>query len=63
MPVRLKTYNNLCVSYATRVMCFQAYFSCERTKYQGICPGTNRTEAHFDPGAKFHIPGNTPYIR
>ncbi|XP_011602426.2 angiotensin-converting enzyme [Takifugu rubripes] len=34
-----------------------------RTKYQGICPGTKRTAAHFDPGAKFHIPGNTPYIR
>ncbi|XP_076008023.1 angiotensin-converting enzyme [Genypterus blacodes] len=34
-----------------------------RTKYQGICPPTRRTEEHFDPGAKFHIPGNTPYIR
>ncbi|XP_032430113.1 angiotensin-converting enzyme [Xiphophorus hellerii] len=34
-----------------------------RTKYQGICPPTSRTEEHFDPGAKYHIPGNTPYIR
>ncbi|KAG7256896.1 hypothetical protein CRUP_021058 [Coryphaenoides rupestris] len=34
-----------------------------RTKYQGICPPTPRTEDHFDPGAKYHIPGNTPYIR
>ncbi|XP_026206934.1 angiotensin-converting enzyme [Anabas testudineus] len=34
-----------------------------RTKYQGICPPTTRTEDHFDPGAKYHIPGNTPYIR
>ncbi|XP_040032505.2 angiotensin-converting enzyme [Gasterosteus aculeatus] len=34
-----------------------------RTKYQGICPPTKRTEEHFDPGAKYHIPGNTPYIR
>lgn len=34
-----------------------------RTKYQGICPPTRRTEEHFDPGAKYHIPGNTPYIR
>ncbi|XP_008300961.1 angiotensin-converting enzyme [Stegastes partitus] len=34
-----------------------------RTKYQGICPPTGRTEDHFDAGAKFHIPGNTPYIR
>ena len=22
-----------------------------------------RTEDHFDPGAKYHIPGNTPYSR
>ncbi|XP_019725690.1 angiotensin-converting enzyme [Hippocampus comes] len=34
-----------------------------RTKYQGISPPTKRTEEHFDAGAKFHIPGNTPYIR
>ncbi|KAM8890453.1 LOW QUALITY PROTEIN: angiotensin-converting enzyme [Synchiropus picturatus] len=34
-----------------------------RTKYQGICPPTKRSEEHFDAGAKYHIPGNTPYIR
>nr|XP_015217378.1 PREDICTED: angiotensin-converting enzyme isoform X1 [Lepisosteus oculatus] len=34
-----------------------------RTKYQGICPPIERSEEHFDAGAKFHIPGNTPYIR
>ncbi|KAF7199256.1 angiotensin-converting enzyme-like [Nothobranchius furzeri] len=34
-----------------------------RTKYQGICPPTKRTEDQFDPGAKFHIPENVPYIR
>ncbi|MBN3296564.1 angiotensin-converting enzyme [Amia ocellicauda] len=34
-----------------------------RTKYQGICPPIKRTEEFFDAGAKFHIPGNTPYIR
>ncbi|XP_036073024.1 angiotensin-converting enzyme-like [Oryzias melastigma] len=34
-----------------------------RTKYQGICPPIRRTEEQFDPGAKFHIPNNTPYIR
>jgi peptidyl-dipeptidase A len=22
-----------------------------------------RSEADFDPGAKYHVPGNTPYIR
>jgi peptidyl-dipeptidase A len=34
-----------------------------RTKYQGIAPGAPRSEADFDPGAKYHIPGSTPYIR
>ena len=34
-----------------------------RKKYQGIAPPNERTEADFDPGAKAHIPGNTPYSR
>jgi peptidyl-dipeptidase A len=34
-----------------------------RLKYQGITPPVARTEANFDPGAKYHIPGNTPYTR
>ncbi|CAI9581972.1 unnamed protein product [Staurois parvus] len=34
-----------------------------RTKYQGICSPVARNDAEFDPGAKYHIPGNTPYIR
>lgn len=34
-----------------------------RLQYQGITPPVTRTEADFDPGAKFHIPGNTPYMR
>lgn len=34
-----------------------------RTAYQGIKPPVERTEEHFDPGAKYHIPGNTPYTR
>ena len=34
-----------------------------RLQYQGIVPPVPRTEADFDPGAKFHIPGNTPYTR
>jgi peptidyl-dipeptidase A len=34
-----------------------------REKYQGIRPPVERTEADFDPGAKYHIPGNTPYTR
>jgi peptidyl-dipeptidase A len=34
-----------------------------RRKYQGVAPPVERTEADFDPGAKYHIPGNTPYTR
>lgn len=34
-----------------------------RTRYQGIAPPVARSETDFDPGAKFHIPGNTPYMR
>lgn len=34
-----------------------------RRKYQGIAPPLQRTEEDFDPGAKYHIPANTPYTR
>jgi peptidyl-dipeptidase A len=34
-----------------------------REKYQGIRPPVPRPETLFDPGAKYHIPGNTPYSR
>ena len=34
-----------------------------RTKYQGVAPPVARTEADFDPGAKYHIPSNVPYAR
>jgi len=34
-----------------------------KRQYQGITPPVARSEADFDPGAKFHIPGNTPYAR
>lgn len=34
-----------------------------RQELQGIAPPTERGEDHFDPGAKYHIPGNTPYLR
>jgi peptidyl-dipeptidase A len=34
-----------------------------RTKYQGIVPPVARGAEDFDPGAKYHIPGNTPYMR
>ncbi|MGB8494824.1 MAG: M2 family metallopeptidase [Candidatus Acidiferrum sp.] len=34
-----------------------------RLKYQGVAPPVARTEASFDPGAKYHVPGNVPYAR
>src|SRR4029078_3647893 len=34
-----------------------------RRKYQGVAPPLERTEEDFDPGAKYHIPGNTSYTR
>ena len=34
-----------------------------RKNYQGIVPPSERSEAYFDAGAKYHIPGNTPYTR
>jgi peptidyl-dipeptidase A len=34
-----------------------------RLQYQGITPPSARDESNFDPGAKYHIPGNTPYTR
>ncbi|CAM5384853.1 hypothetical protein MAUB1S_06568 [Mycolicibacterium aubagnense] len=34
-----------------------------RLKYQGIQPPVERSEASFDPGAKYHIPATTPYLR
>ena len=34
-----------------------------REQYQGIRSPIQRSEADFDPGAKFHIPANTPYTR
>ena len=40
----------------------QAWWDLRR-QYQGIVPPVERTEANFDPGAKYHIPGNTPYTR
>jgi peptidyl-dipeptidase A len=36
-----------------------------RRKYQGVAPpaGAARGEEFFDPGAKYHVPDNTPYTR
>src|SRR2546426_871430 len=32
-------------------------------KYQGVAPPSARGEEFFDPGAKYHVPDNTPYTR
>ncbi|MGA7990955.1 MAG: M2 family metallopeptidase [Thermoanaerobaculia bacterium] len=34
-----------------------------KRKYQGVAPPEPRSEADFDPGAKYHVPSNTPYMR
>ena len=34
-----------------------------RLKYQGVAPPSARGEQFFDPGAKYHVPDNTPYMR
>lgn len=34
-----------------------------RTRYQGVAAPVERTETDFDPGAKYHIPGNVSYTR
>jgi len=34
-----------------------------RLKYQGIAPPIARSEADFDPGAKYHVAANVPYMR
>ncbi len=34
-----------------------------REQYQGIRPPNDRPADAFDAGAKYHIPGNTPYMR
>ncbi|MGD1099293.1 MAG: M2 family metallopeptidase [Thermoplasmata archaeon] len=34
-----------------------------RQRYQGIAPPGPRGDEEFDPGAKFHVPANVPYMR
>jgi peptidyl-dipeptidase A len=34
-----------------------------RRELQGVVPPTLREAQAFDPGAKYHIPGNVPYLR
>ncbi|MGA7649143.1 MAG: M2 family metallopeptidase [Thermoplasmata archaeon] len=34
-----------------------------RRRYQGVAPPSPRADEEFDPGAKFHVPANVPYMR
>jgi peptidyl-dipeptidase A len=34
-----------------------------RREYQGMEPAVERSEEYFDPGAKYHVAGNVPYVR
>jgi peptidyl-dipeptidase A len=34
-----------------------------KLQYQGVAPASARGEEFFDPGAKYHVPANTPYAR
>jgi peptidyl-dipeptidase A len=34
-----------------------------RRRYQGVAAPVARSEEHFDPGAKYHVPANYPYTR
>ena len=34
-----------------------------RRQYQGIVPGVARAATDFDPGAKYHVAANVPYMR
>jgi peptidyl-dipeptidase A len=34
-----------------------------RLKYEGVAPPMARSETDFDPGAKYHVAANVPYVR
>ena len=42
---------------------YQAAWDEMRLQYQGIVPPVERTEQHFDAGAKYHVPASVPYTR
>lgn len=42
---------------------YNAHWWKLRGQFQGIAPAGERPADAFDPGAKYHIPGNTPYMR
>ncbi|WP_129792510.1 M2 family metallopeptidase [Sphingosinicella sp. CPCC 101087] len=42
---------------------YQAAWDRMRLEYQGVVPPVERTEQHFDAGAKYHVPASVPYTR
>jgi peptidyl-dipeptidase A len=34
-----------------------------KRRYQGVAPPDPRSDDEFDPGAKYHVPANVPYMR
>ncbi len=42
---------------------YNSHWWALRLKYQGIAPSTPRPADAFDPGAKYHVPANVPYMR
>ena len=42
---------------------YNAHWWKLRAEFQGVMPPSERGEQLFDPGAKYHIPANTPYAR
>ncbi len=50
-------------SGATQPDHYNAHWWELRKKYQGLAPPEPRSDSDFDPGAKFHVASNTPYMR
>src|SRR5213594_21263 len=50
-------------SGATKPSDYEADWNALRRQYQGVVPPADRPATAFDPGAKYHIPGSTPYAR
>ncbi|XP_050313314.1 angiotensin-converting enzyme [Anthonomus grandis grandis] len=42
---------------------YNCHWHLLREQYQGIKPPVLRSEMNFDPGSKYHIPANIPYMR
>ena len=42
---------------------YNASWWAMRRQYQGIRPPSPRSDEEFDPGAKYHVPANVPYMR